>query len=175
MPTAAERITLSYAANTISVATQDGRTVTATLAGGLVVSLTGPGARTSPSYTYTAGSTAQLATVTDGRGKVWQYEYDSNGRMTQAKTPERAAAGVAVTNTYDTSGRIATQTIPLNPAAGGATPQQTLTTFTYSGNYPNMRTDVTTDSIVTRYEYVAGLLTQKGRQSAVAFACFLEL
>ena len=24
-----------------------------------------------------------------------------------------------------------------------------------------MRTDVTTDSIVTRYEYVAGLLTQK--------------
>ena len=83
------RITRLYAANTISVATQDGHTVTATLAGGLVVSFTGPGARTTPSYTYTAGSTAQLATVTDGRGKVWQYEYDSNGRMTQAKTPEQ--------------------------------------------------------------------------------------
>ena len=113
-----QSITVTRTASTVTLTTEDGRELVATLDAGTgrVTALAGPGGR-QVSYSYDASG--NLTAVTDPRGKTTSYGYASptNHLMTSFATPTQAAAGVSVVNTYDSSARIKAQAIPANPSS----------------------------------------------------------
>jgi RHS repeat-associated protein len=157
-----EQVTLTYPNGSTTVVTSpDGRTLTYTIGGGHVTALAGPAGR-SVSYGYDP-TTGDLTTVTDTRGKVWRYTYNTSHRITGTQSPVQHTGGVQVTNTYDTSGRLATQAVPINPSTGQSTPTTGTTTFGYTpgsnGQLTTRRTD--DDGVVTDYAYINGQLSSR--------------
>ena len=156
------RVTVARAAGSITLATDDGRELVATLdtGTGRVTTLVGPSGRTL-SYGYDASG--NLTSVTNPRGKTYTYAYSTaSNLMTSYASPAQVAAGRAVVNTYDSNKRIKTQAIPMNSDAGQTTPQNQTYTFSYSGSYPNLTTTVTEPNATsTVFEYASGRLVRK--------------
>ena len=112
-------------------------------------------------YGYTAG---QLTTVTDLRGKIWSYAYDTAGRLTSMTDP---LGHVRVRNAYDsTTGRVSSQadalgnvtTFAWDPTSTTATitdPRGNQTTDRYSGNVLVKHTDPLGHA--TAFDYDASL------------------
>jgi RHS repeat-associated protein len=79
--------------------------------------------------TYTYGDAAHpgdVTQITDAKGKIWKYGYDTNGDQDSVTNP----AGDISTKTYDGIGRVITSTTP-NGNVAGANPAKFTTKYGY--------------------------------------------
>lgn len=138
---------LSTPSQVASVATPDGRALTVVYnASGRIQSVTGPSASGTPArqVVYGYDASGNLTTVTDSRGKVWHYEYNTFHQMTAMVTP----TGARTETTFDQGGRALTQ----------KSPRGKTTTFDYvdsSISTGSRRVTTVTDptGVVTKYQY----------------------
>jgi RHS repeat-associated protein len=140
-----ETTTLGYNPTSGKLATVTdaaGRVMTFTWSGDRITKVVGPG---SPGreVLYSYDALLRLTGVTDVAGGKWVYSYDTSGRLSTVRDPNRE--GVAnppvLSNLYDTSGRVTLQTDRLGKA----------TVFDYSVAGETKVTDPTGDVSVDYY------------------------
>ncbi|RZL02988.1 MAG: hypothetical protein EOP36_06545, partial [Rubrivivax sp.] len=105
-------------------------------------------------FTYLNG---EVSTVTDARGGISTYRYDTNSN----RIYEQDGAGRVLTRTFDANNQVLTQTVYTTSAAAGATPASggQVTRHVYDGVL--LRFKVSPEGRVTEYRYgtVAGQLS----------------
>src|SRR5207248_6850219 len=130
-----------------SVTSPDGTdTTAASYTNGNLVSATAPASLGSVQKTFTYDAQNNLKAVTDARGKLTQYSYDTSGNLTSIVQDGQQVFGATynaqgqmltstdgnqkqTTYTYDTSGNLASVTAPDPDGAGPL--QASKTTYTY--------------------------------------------
>jgi RHS repeat-associated protein len=153
-------LSFSYTSGRLTTITDSvGRTVTLGYSSGLLTTLTLPGSR---QVTYGYNSSGQLTGVTDLRGKVWTYTYDSKALLQKETDPRGNQAfkvlydanSLRATDSYDAFNNhttfaynISTQTATITDPLGK------VTTDLYAGNALQSRTDPLNHS--TSYGYDA--------------------
>lgn len=130
-----------------SVATPDGRALTVVYnTAGRIQSVTGPSASGTPArqVLYGYDTSGNLTTVTDSRGKVWHYEYNTFHQMTAMVTP----TGARTETTFDQGGRALSQKSPR-----GKTTTLDYTDSTIPTGTRRVTTLTDPTGVVTKYQY----------------------
>ena len=156
--------TVSYPTGEMVITDPAGRTLTATISGGHIVSLADQAGRT-VSYGYDANG--NLTSVTDVNSGITSFGYDSSHRMVEMRTPRYYTPGSLptapsscagsvpadiTTMVYDSSGRVICQWDP----------DGNQTSYVYTGTLASGSTEVTDPkgNITVDY-FTAGLLTSE--------------
>jgi RHS repeat-associated protein len=127
------QITFTYSANLDRITDTTGRQINFTYSGNRITAITSP-LKAGNTVSFQYNGNGDLTTITDPRGKVWQFTYDASHRVL---THVDARGNTVVTNTYDpVSGRITGQTDALGHT----------TTFAYTIDSSGTTTKITPPS-----------------------------
>lgn len=111
---------------------------------------------------YDPAHPGDMTTLTDDRGKVWRYGYDSYGFVNKTATPVPDSDTITMVN--NTVGWVTSTVAPKgNPLIGGV-PANYTTTFTYNG-YGEVKNTSGPAGVVQRNYYLGGLLKEVIDQS----------